>query len=218
MNKPKTGTLENRAFNFELRAERNEEHGHFITGRPIVYESKTDIGGWFEEVIACGALDNADLKDVAFLVNHDTSKIPLARSRNNNANSTMQMSIDKMGLQIRVDLDVENNADARALYSAVQRGDVFGMSFMFRVDAEEWENLESDYPTRRITGISAVREVSAVTWAAYDATELHTDSRSALENARTALENARGVSDTLDSVNKLEVERTRMMILHNIRG
>jgi phage head maturation protease len=37
------------------------------------------------------------------------------------------------GMKIRVNLDTENNAEARALYSAVKRGDISGMSFMFSV-------------------------------------------------------------------------------------
>ena len=81
-----------RAFTFEVRAEENDEHGTFLEGRPIVYESKTDMG-WYDEIIERGALDGADLKDVRFLVNHNTDMIPLARSRNNNENSTMQMEV-----------------------------------------------------------------------------------------------------------------------------
>ena len=73
-----------RSFDFEMRAEQKEDGKGEIFGRPIVYEQKTDLGG-FDEVIASGALDRANLKDVRLLVNHDTSMIPLARSRNNNA-------------------------------------------------------------------------------------------------------------------------------------
>ena len=83
-----------RAYSFEIRAENNDKNGDHITGRPIVYNSKTDLG-YFDEVIEAGALDKANLKDVRFLVNHNTDMIPLARSRNNNENSTMQMSVDK---------------------------------------------------------------------------------------------------------------------------
>ena len=36
-----------RAFDFEVRAEENEEHGHFLTGRPIVYNQRTDLG-WYD--------------------------------------------------------------------------------------------------------------------------------------------------------------------------
>lgn len=181
--------LEQRSYSFEVRAEETER-GKTITGRPIVYNSRTDIG-WFDEIIEAGALDNADLTDVRFLVNHDISKIPLARSRRNNGNSTMQLIVDAAGMGITVDLDTENNSEARALYSAVERGDISGMSFMFSVRDEEWDNLESEHPTRRIKTISSVVEVSAVTFPAYSATTINARSKQALDNARSALENAR---------------------------
>ena len=78
-----------RAFNFECRAEENEQHGTFITGTPIVFDQATDMG-WYQETIARGALDSTDLKDVRLLVNHNVDMIPLARSRNNTENSTMR--------------------------------------------------------------------------------------------------------------------------------
>lgn len=181
--------LERRNYNFEVRAEETEQ-GSIITGRPIVYNSRTDLG-YFDEIIESGALNTTDLTDVRFLVNHDTSKIPLARSRRNNGNSTMQLSIDEFGMSIRVLLDTENNSEARSLYSAVQRGDITGMSFMFGVNDEEWENLDSDHPTRHIRSISSVVEVSAVTFPAYESTEINARSKEALDNARSALESAR---------------------------
>lgn len=179
-----------RAYNFELRADNNERNGDFITGRPIVYNSMTDLG-YFNEVIESGALDKANLKDVRFLVNHDTSMIPLARSRNNNENSTMQMEVDKDGMAIRVNLDTENNTEARNLYSAIKRGDITGMSFMFTIDKEEWEDLESDHPTRRIRSIGQVLEVSAVTFPAYESTEISARDKEALDSAKLALESAK---------------------------
>ena len=180
--------LEQRAYTFEVRAEETD-NGSIITGRPIVYNSRTDLG-FFDEIIESGALDNTDLTDVRFLVNHDVSKIPLARSRRNNGNSTMHLTVDALGMGIRVTLDTENNSEARSLYSAVQRGDITGMSFMFGIRGEKWDDLESDHPTRRITDISTVVEVSAVTFPAYDATEINARSKNALDNARAALENA----------------------------
>lgn len=183
--------LERRGYNFEIRAEATENGEKIITGRPIVYGSRTDIG-YFDEIIEPGALNLTDLTDVRFLVNHNTDMIPLARSRRNNGNSTMKFSVDSQGLNLDfVKLDVENNATSRALYSAVERGDITGMSFMFSVDDEEWENLESDHPTRHIRAISSVVEVSAVTWPAYDATEINARSKRALENAKATLENVK---------------------------
>lgn len=182
--------LEQRAYSFEMRAEENEAGIGVVTGRPIVYDTKTDIG-WFDEIIERGALDKADLRDVRFLVNHDTSKIPLARSRNNNANSTMQMVIDERGMAIRVNLDIKNNSEARNLYSAIERGDISGMSFMFSVDGEEWEDLESEHPTRIIKRISNVVEVSACTFPAYEETEISVRNKKALDSAKLALESAK---------------------------
>lgn len=208
MKKPE---LTNRSYSFEIRAEENES-GHMITGRPIVYESKTDLG-WFDEIIECGALDGADLTDVRFLVNHDISKIPLARSRRNTVNSTMQLATDTDGMTIRVNLDTENNAEARSLYSAVQRGDITGMSFMFGISDEEWENLDSDHPTRHIRAISTVVEVSAVTFPAYESTEINARDKSALENARSAVETARQSQQTSVDTDELELLKEKTKIL-----
>ena len=181
-----------RTFEFEVRAGQNEEHGHFLTGQPIVYNERTDLG-WYDEIIDDGALAETDLRDVRFLVNHNTDMIPLARSRNNNANSTMQLQVvENAGMTIRVDLDTENNADARSLYSAVDRGDISGMSFMFRVDKDSWDDLESEHPTRHIRAISRVFEVSAVTFPAYEATSIQARGLSgALESVKESLESAR---------------------------
>ena len=187
-----------RSMSFEIRAEQNEQHGTFITGTPIVFNQETDLG-FAREVIAPTALDNTDLRDVRFLIGHNTSMVPLARSRNNNENSTMQLMPNKDGMDIRVDLDIENNADARTLYSAVKRGDMTGMSFMFTVDGEEWEDLDSEQPLRRVTSIGRVFEVSAVCFPAYEGTTLEAASDdSALDSVRASLESARA---------KLEEER-----------
>lgn len=197
-----------RAYNFELRAENNDTHGDHITGRPIVYNSKTDLG-YFDEIIEAGALDKANLKDVRFLVNHNTSMIPLARSRNNNKNSTMQMEVVKEGMDIRVNLDTENNTEAKNLYSAVKRGDISGMSFMFTIDDEEWKDLESDHPIRHIRKIGTVLEVSAVTFPAYEATEISARDKEALESAKATLESVR--RQLLDSdKEKLELEKAKI--------
>ena len=194
-----------RAFDFEVRAEQNEEHGSFLTGQPIVYNERTNLG-WYDEIINDDALAETDLRDVRFLVNHNTDMIPLARSRNNNANSTMQMSVvSGSGMEIRVDLDTENNAEAKSLYSAVARGDISGMSFMFTVDEDSWEDLDTEHPTRYIRAIGKVFEVSAVTFPAYEATSITARGLSdALESARASLESAKA--------EQREIERRKQKI------
>lgn len=200
--------LERRSYTFEVRAEQND-NGAIITGRPIVYNSRTNLG-FFDEIIDSGALDETDLTDVRFLVNHDVSKIPLGRSRRNNGNSTMKLTPDMQGLSLDwLKLDIENNTEARALYSAVQRGDITGMSFMFSIDGERWEDLESDHPTRHITKIGSIVEISAVTFPAYDATSINARSKSALENARAALENEQQRNAAAVDTDELELAKAK---------
>ena len=182
---------ETRAFNFEVRAEENEQHGTYITGTPIVFDQETDLG-WYRETIDREALMETDLKDVRFLIGHNTSMIPLARSRNNNENSTMQMTVTDRGMEIRVDLDTENNAEARALYSAVKRGDMSGMSFMFTVDKDAWDDIDTDSPKRTIMSIRKVFEVSAVAFPAYEGTDIQAASEGeTLDSVHASLESAR---------------------------
>ena len=78
-----------RQLTFEVRAAENEQHGTHLIGLTIVYGQVIQYG-WRREVIDPGAVDeNTDLTDVPFLIGHNTSMVPLARSRNNNENSTM---------------------------------------------------------------------------------------------------------------------------------
>ena len=79
------------------------------------------------------------------------------------------------------------------------------MSFMFTVDRDRWEDIDTDHPTRHIEKFSKVFEVSAVTFPAYEATSIQ----------------ARGLSDALDSAKasldsvkaeKREIERKKQKI------
>ena len=189
-----------RNLTFEVRAEDNKEHGKHLTGLAIVYGQEIQFG-WRREVVDEGAVDDkTDLTDVKFLIGHNTSMVPLARSRNNNENSTMQLKRVKEGLEIRVNLDTENNQDARTLYSAVQRGDITGMSFMFTVDKSIWEEEDSDNPLRRISHIDKVFEVSAVAFPAYDETSLQAAGQDL---------SPEGEDDPLESALKRELKEVR---------
>ena len=208
-----------RAFNFEVRAEQSEEHGTYITGTPIVFDQETDLG-WYRESIDREALMETDLKDVRFLIGHNTSMIPLARSRNNNENSTMQMIVTDRGMEIRVDLDTENNAEARALYSAVKRGDMSGMSFMFTVDRDAWEDIDTDHPKRTIMSICKVFEVSAVAFPAYEGTDIQAASEGeTLDSVRASLESARKQLAEERAAEAEQERRTALLErLNNLKG
>lgn len=187
------------------------EDGTYIEGHAAVYDQQTAIGDWFYEVIERGAFDGCNFDDVLFSTNHDLQKIPLARSRRNNGSSTMLLRTDDVGLYIKANLDVENNSDSKSLYSAVNRADIDGMSFIFFIGDQKWENLDSKMPTRRITRISRVIEVSAVNFPAYSGTDINARDQAALDNAQAALENARSQLD--NSKNELEILRLKTQIL-----
>lgn len=190
-----------------------------IEGYAAVFESETVIGNdWWIESIARDAIKDEALEDVVLLVNHDVDKIALARSRKNNASSTLRLEIDDKGLKVSADLDVENNSEARNLYSAIKRGDITGMSFMFSVSAHEWTNLEDEVPRRKITEISKVYEVSAVNFPAYQDTEIYARQESdALENEKQALEKAR--SALLENSDKLEIAKRKALFkIKNLGG
>ena len=182
-----------RSLEFDIQAQDRDDADRRgrIVGMPIVFDQATDMG-WYQETIARGALNTCDLRDVRFLVGHNTGGIPLARSRNNNANSTMQLSVTDKGMEIRVDLDIDGNPEAQSLYSAIKRGDITGMSFMFVVDKDSWEDIDTDYPKRTIQSIRKVFEVSAVVFPAYEGTDIQAASEGdPLDSVKASLESAR---------------------------
>src|SRR5690606_38068985 len=131
----------------ELRAiePAGDEQEMIVEGRAIVYESPTvrfEIDGVkYYEVIARGALDGADLRDVPFKYNHSDNVMIMARTRN----KTLELIPDDQGLLVRAKL--ANTTAGRDLYELIRRGDVDKMSFAFTVEKDEYDR---DARTRRI--------------------------------------------------------------------
>ena len=213
-NIPQNGIAETRAFAMPDLS--TEGEGNVIQGHAAVFGQETVMYHSWKETIARGAFDKTDFTDVLFSVNHDLSKIPLARSRNNNANSTLQLNVDDQGLNTRAVLDTDNNTEAKALYSAVGRGDMNGMSFIFAVRDDEWKDLDTDMPSRTIKDIAKVYEVSAVSFPAYSGTDISARNATALESAKKVLDNARNKeleSSNEQRSNELEVLKLKNQIL-----
>lgn len=191
-----------RGYTAQLRAigADGENKGHIVEGLAAVYEQETriaDVFGEFIEVIRTGAFDETDFSDVRFLVNHDMYGIALARSRRNNKSdkpNTMQLRVYEKGVHIIADLDTENNEQAKALYSAISRGDIDGMSFCFYVaeNNQRWSKKDG-LEIREILKVDKVIEVSAVNFPAYAGTNINSRS---LDSDRRALENARALLDS----------------------
>lgn len=185
-----------------------------IEGHAAVYDQKANIGDWFYEINEQGSFDGCDFDDVLFTANHDVCEIPLARSRRNNSNSTLQISPDMQGLFVRANLDIINNSESKSLYSAVKREDINGMSYIFYVAEERWDDLDTDMPTRHILKVAKVVEVSAVNFPAYSGTDINARDKAALDNAKRALDNAR--SQELDNSTAVDIYRLKNKIIGGI--
>ena len=178
----------------ELRTEQESDNPGvaYIEGYPIVFNQETDMGEWREVIDPSAVTDEKMLRDVALMVGHDFGSIPLAHSRRNNGSGTMVLTAAEDGVFMRAALDVENNPRAKEAYSAVKRGDMTGMSFAFTVDKENWEDLDTEKPLRRIAGFGKIFEVSLVAFPAYPQTSVQAASEGpALESVRASLESAR---------------------------
>lgn len=160
----------------ETRAEPTAEGKRLVLyGRAILYDTPTtikDAAGSYIEIIKAGALDGADLTDVRLLYNHDANKIPLARSP-----KTMSFAIDAAGLTFTAELP--DTEEARAVYIAVERGDLSGCSFAFTVP-DGGDNYDPATNTRTIYKIKKVYEFSICPFPAYPQTSVEArDARSA---------------------------------------
>lgn len=155
---------ERRSFAFVRTADAPEDRK--MVGHAAIFNTITDIGGWFREQILPGAFkDSIQEDDIRALFNHDANYV-LGR----NTAKTLELSEDSDGLKTVI--DPPDTQFARDLAVSIQRGDISQMSFAFQVLEEEWkfgEGKETDLRT-----IKKVRlfDVSPVTFPAYDGTDI----------------------------------------------
>lgn len=188
----------------EIRAQQ-EETQRILTGEAVVFDSETEIGGWFREVIRRGAFDKTIREfDQVALWSHDPAK-PMARRSKN----TLELWEDNSGLQFRMTLGEQSwSNDA---WISVQRGDVQGMSFGFRVIREAWTDPEDqrDLPLREILE-AKLYEISPVAFPAYPDTSVEA-ARSIVEAARERGEyNPTGLTTTVESAETAAGEDPQM--------
>ena len=122
--------------------------------------------GWFTEEVDKRALENADLKDVRILLNHDPSQI-LGRTQA----GTAVVGVDDIGLWYDfAPPESPNGENARV---AISRGDITQSSWGFRLrqDAtgrrtgDRWE-MRNGKEHRTLTDVSEVLDASPVTFPA----------------------------------------------------
>ncbi|WP_259744001.1 HK97 family phage prohead protease [Lactococcus lactis] len=157
---------ETRVFNISqlsTRAE-GEEKAVAIEGYAAVFNSKTSIGGWFDEVIEPGAFSRSlsDNGDIRALFNHNWDNV-LGRTKS----QTLELREDEKGLNFKVELP--DTSVARDLTISMERGDINQCSFGFFITDEGWNyNVE---PALRTIKEVELFEISIVSIPAYDDTE-----------------------------------------------
>lgn len=167
-----------------------------LEGMPVVFNQKTlikDVQGDFYEVIAPSAFSNCSLRNVHLFYNHDPNKIPLARSP-----KTMSLTLTDEGLKMRAALP--NTENAKAVYEAVKRGDLSGMSFAFEV-ADDSYDIKTN--TRTINGISKLIECSIVPYPAYP--QASVEARSAINDSRKRFQKINEMKIMINQIRRVKI-------------
>jgi HK97 family phage prohead protease len=137
-----------------------------ITGYAAVFNSKTSIGDYFEEIIEPGAFSRtlSENGDIRALFNHNWDHV-LGRTKS----GTLYLEEDERGLKFEIELP--NTSVGRDLAESMSRGDINQCSFGFWIDngKETWDY--SVEPALRTIHEVELYEISVVSIPAYDDTE-----------------------------------------------
>jgi len=149
---------------------REDEGTGKLTGHAAVFNEIADLR-FFRERISPGAFrESIKTDDVRALFNHDSNFV-LGR----NTAGTLSMKEDKQGLA--VEITPPDTQWARDLKESIRRGDISQMSFGFEVRKEEWDEEQE---LRTLNEVK-LWDVSPVTFAAYEGTDIALRNREAIK-------------------------------------
>ena len=156
----------------EIRAE-TETTPKELSGYAALFDTPAEIAGSFVEIIDRGAFDQALGDDVRVLFNHDPNLV-LGRTKS----GTAALAVDATGLRYRV--RPPTTQVGRDVVELVERGDIDGSSFGFRVLKDSWTEgvTPNALPVRHIEAV-ALYDVSPVTQPAYTETTVEARSTAA---------------------------------------
>jgi HK97 family phage prohead protease len=157
-------TMERRSLTAPVEFRESDDGKKMVAGHAAVFNVITDIGGMFREKIAPGAFaDTIDGGDIRSLFDHNSALI-LGRTKS----KTLRLWEDESGLRYEVDLpDTQAGRDLRV---SMDRGDIDGSSFAFRILKQSWDE-SGDVPLRTIEKVE-LYEVGPVTFPAYPEAEV----------------------------------------------
>ena len=170
-----------RCFEAEMRAAADGDMK--VEGYALKFDKETMIGssywGWMES-IAKTACDGADLSDVVFDFNHEFDNL-LARTRN----GSLTLKADDVGLKTVA--RITDTAIGRDVYAMIKDGLITKMSFWAVVRKSQWTFVEDGsegMDSRVITEFGKFYDVAAVTFPAYEDTEIETRGMDCEKQAR----------------------------------
>ena len=150
--------LERRIAHAPVQVRKNADGTIGVRGYAAVWDSPAH-----GEVIRKGAFSRTieQRDDIRLLINHDG--VPLARTKS----GTLSVGEDEVGFWFDApSLDVEGNAEARSLVSAMERGDIDQCSF-----AGYFSDRKGEAGVREVFEVKAV-DVSVVTYPWYEETSV----------------------------------------------
>ena len=163
-------------------------NGRTIEGYAVVFGQRSEVMyDWsvkygerlFVEVIEPTAIDEALLSrsDIKATAEHNRERL---LARYNKGKGTLALEKDEYGLKYR--FDAPNTVDGNFAVEMIQRGDISGSSFAFRVkEADTTWKKEGETWVRTIHKISGLYDVTITTDPAYSQTDVTVRSLEALE-------------------------------------
>lgn len=169
----------------EVRSEKRDDgEVRVIKGYAAKFEKlSVDLGG-FREVISRGAFLKSLKRDIVALWSHNTD-IVLGRM----SNDTLKLEEDENGL--RFELGLGQDVWSQYAFEKIQRKDVRGMSFGFRIpnNGFEWLLDDAKKRVRRLVEVD-LHEVSPTVFPAYPATSVNVRSIEDILRSAPAIEAA----------------------------
>lgn len=165
----KIENLERRNYAFPVTVT-GEEDKRSVEGYALLFDTPSD-GLSFTEIIERNALDGVIAKSNVFaLLNHDSERGILARSKN--GEGTLTLTVDDKGLKYR--FEAPHTALGDELLEYLRRGEISESSFAFIVSegGDTWERGSDGAWKRTIHQIDRLFDVSPVFDAAYSATSV----------------------------------------------
>lgn len=192
---------------FRINQNEDDAEAIAVTGYATTFDQPYTLMDYgdieIREVVDAHAFDKCDMTDVIMQYNHEGRVF--ARSKN----GTLSVKPDEHGLRVQADLG--GTEIGRQLYEEIKGGYTDKMSFGFVVSDEKREDEVIDgkaIVTRRITGISKLYDVSAVSIPANDSTSIC--ARSFCEGVIAELEAER--------LSVLQLEKAKLKIKISMEG